>query len=258
MDRAPPVEVRRQLRREVGFGCPVDDCGNPYLYWHHFDPPWREREHHDPEGMIALCAEHHAKADAGAFSVEQLRALKASAASRPVGGRFDWMREQLLAVVGGNFYLEVRVPVMIKDIPVVMFTRDDAGHLLLNLNMLSRLPDPRIQIVENFWVSRGAADDIESPPHGRLLAARYANGDRLRVEFIPDQTTEALCRRYPDAGFDERNFPVELPTPVTVVEIEMTIADTGIEVGPRWTTLQTAQIGPNCFMSHSYAGIAVM
>jgi len=76
MDRTPPVEVRRALRREVGFGCPVSGCANPYLEYHHFDPPWRTHEHHDPLGMIALCAEHHKKADAGAFTLSQLRALK--------------------------------------------------------------------------------------------------------------------------------------------------------------------------------------
>ena len=75
VNRTPPPEVRRELRREVGFGCPVRDadgvrCGNPYLYYHHFDPPWATEEHHNPAGMIALCGEHHPKADAGTFTPE--------------------------------------------------------------------------------------------------------------------------------------------------------------------------------------------
>lgn len=60
LSRTPPIEVRRQLRKEVNFGCPVDGCGIPYLTWHHFDPPWNEKEHHDPNGMLALCANHAA------------------------------------------------------------------------------------------------------------------------------------------------------------------------------------------------------
>jgi hypothetical protein len=39
LPRRPYAHVVRQLRQEVGFRCPVDDCGNPYLTWHHFDPP---------------------------------------------------------------------------------------------------------------------------------------------------------------------------------------------------------------------------
>src|SRR5215211_7582447 len=76
VNRTPPIEVRRELRREVGFGCPVDGCGSPYLTWHHFDPPWKERQHHDVVGMVALCREHHDKADVGAFTRQQLRQLK--------------------------------------------------------------------------------------------------------------------------------------------------------------------------------------
>src|SRR4029079_15500764 len=105
MERTPPVDVRKQLRREVQFGCPVSGCANPYLEYHHFDPPWREKHHHNPEGMLALCAEHHRKADAGAFTVEQLREMKKESPNT-VRGRFNWLRNELLAVVGGSFYFE--------------------------------------------------------------------------------------------------------------------------------------------------------
>ncbi|HEY5431250.1 MAG TPA: hypothetical protein VIK04_19190 [Solirubrobacteraceae bacterium] len=94
MDRtAPPSTVRRELRREIGFCCPVEGCRSPYLTWHHFDPPWHVRQHHDPAGMVALCLQHHKEADAGAFTPEQLRAFKTIAArDRPIG-RVNWKRE---------------------------------------------------------------------------------------------------------------------------------------------------------------------
>jgi hypothetical protein len=38
-----PEEVRRMLREQVNFGCPVSDCGHPYLMDHHFDPNWARR-----------------------------------------------------------------------------------------------------------------------------------------------------------------------------------------------------------------------
>lgn len=110
MNRTPPQPIRRALRAEVGFGCPIGECANPYLEWHHFDPPWREREHHDPAGMVALCAEHHAKADAGAFTPEQLRGYKSSARRTPVQGRFDWMRNKLLAAVGSGAPEDLECP----------------------------------------------------------------------------------------------------------------------------------------------------
>jgi hypothetical protein len=101
--------------------------------------------------MIALCAEHHAKADAEAFTKDQLHALKDnSSQAREISGRFDWMRQRLLAVVGGNFYFDTPTPVMIHGVPVVAFSRDEAEHWLLNLVMPSGLPEPRMLIEENF------------------------------------------------------------------------------------------------------------
>lgn len=76
MNRKPPAKVLKILREEVGFGCPIQSCGNPYLEWHHFDPKWGELNHHNPEGMIALCPAHHRKADANTYTKDQLRILK--------------------------------------------------------------------------------------------------------------------------------------------------------------------------------------
>jgi hypothetical protein len=149
ISRTPPTSIRQELRREVGFGCPVPNpealCGNPYLYWHHFDPPFRERAHHDPAGMIALCAEHHAKADAGAYTAEQLQEFKRGAAENAgdVRGRFEWMRRDVLWVVGGNFYYETPTILACRGDPVVWINRDDEGYLLLNLRMLSTTTDER-------------------------------------------------------------------------------------------------------------------
>lgn len=101
MNRKPPTSVMRVLRQEVGFGCPIDGCGNPYLEWHHFDPPWSEEEHHRPEGMIALCVGHHKKADGGAYTCDQLRTLKSNRAqANSIRGEFEWLRNELLAFVG--------------------------------------------------------------------------------------------------------------------------------------------------------------
>lgn len=107
MDRDPPAEVQRILRREVNLGCPVPDCGEPFLSWHHFDPPWHVREHHDPVGMIALCVKHHKMADANVFSPEQLRAFKQSPNETSViATKFEWMGTQAIIRLGGCYALD--------------------------------------------------------------------------------------------------------------------------------------------------------
>jgi hypothetical protein len=251
VNRTPPAKIRKELRAEVGFGCPVDNCGNPYLEWHHFDPPWSEREHHDPAGMVALCAEHHKRADAGAFSTEQLRGFKEVKAPL-VAGRVDWMRNDLLVVVGGNFYYETPIAVQFRDQPVVWLNRDEDGYLLLNLAMLTTAEDPRATMQDNFWVALGTPTDLESPPSGKRLKVVYDNQDRLGVEFFSFDSIDDVNGRYP--GAHASTWGISFP--ITAVEVQMKVGGTEIEFGARSTTLGGMQM-TNCFMSHCGAGVVI-
>lgn len=245
MDRTPPREVRRALTSEVGFGCPVPGCANPYLEYHHFDPPWTEREHHDRAGMIALCAEHHKKADAGAFTHEQLSAMKQSTGEQ-VTGRFDWLRNRLLAVVGGNFYYETLTIFEFRGKRTIWFNRDEAGRLLLNLRMLTSSGEKRLRLEDNDWIIQGDPVDFESPPSGGRRA-RYANGDELRIEFF-DLTQPAATQRYPTVHQDRWTG---IDFPITTVEVQHLIGGANLGFGPTWTKLGGVQITGSFFVRNA-------
>lgn len=111
------------------------------------------------------------------------------------------MRDKLLAVVGGNFYYETPVVLRVQHLPVVWFNRDLSGRLLVNLQMLSTSPQPRMVMIDNFWLSTGTDEsEIVCPPSGRLISAKYPNGDQLKVEFRELAAVEELDRRYAPAG----------------------------------------------------------
>lgn len=228
MNRKPPSEVLRELRREAGFGCPVPGCSSPYLYWHHFDPPWHERQHHDPAGMIALCAEHHGKADAGAFTREQLHALKASAQSDTVAGRFDWLRRELIIRAGSNFYFGTPYILTYRTTPLIWFTRDPQDHILVNLRMLTRSAEPRLVMEESYWTLGGRPENVVCPPWGKLVDVKYSNGDRVRVEFRETQDEAEGRRVFPHF------WPHESVTayPATTCEISYRVGGTNIDIGP--------------------------
>ena len=235
MSRTPPSEVTRLLRAEVGFGCPVPGCGNPYLEWHHFEPPYAQYAHHRPEGMIALCAEHHKKADAGAYTTVQLRKFKSNRANAEiVRGTFDWLRNDLLAVVGGNFYYETLNVVRIDDHDVVWFHRDQAGYLRLNVQLLSLSPERRARIEDNIWSNIGEPLDLRSPPSGKSLEIRYGTGDRLSVDFLELASGKAAYERYRSRLLHDSS---EIRFPITAVEVNLVFAETGISMSPRSTML---------------------
>lgn len=153
INRTPPEEVKRILREEVGFGCPVSDCRLPFLTWHHFDPPWAERHHHEPDGMVALCLQHHAMADRGVFSKAQLRTFKASPHSvEEVRAKFEWARPKQLVRLGG-FYMGGKQSVMSLEVDAfkdrfVALRENDVGLLELSFVLRDQYLN-RVAVMEN-------------------------------------------------------------------------------------------------------------
>jgi hypothetical protein len=225
MDRTPPIEVRRKLRKEVGFGCPVPGCGNPYLTWHHFDPPWREFEHHNPAGMIALCQDHHTQADAGAFTKEQLFGFKANALQENIKGKFNWMRKILIYASGGNFFLDPYIILQYKSQPIIWLTRDEELNFLLNINFITSTGESRFKIEENFWNIIEQPLDIDCPPSGRQLDVKYSNGDRIQIVFSDFENKTEF----------EKKFNCKVPNdapfefPITVVWVYFKDSQAGVE-----------------------------
>jgi hypothetical protein len=266
MSRTTPAEVSRQLAAEVGHGCPVEGCGSPFLMWHHFDPPWAERHHFEPGGMVALCPSHHSAADGGAFTIEQLRELKRVGRDRSLAlaGRFDWMREELLAVIGGNFFYRVPIAVRFGEHPVVWFNRRAGSNdLLLNLVMPTVSGTPRMLMTDNEWVEASGTAEIVCPPSGHLVRAKYPGGDELRVRFRELPSIEELDRRYPppklpkdiQRRLEAAGIPLpEMTTthaepvqrlgisfPIAAVEVRLKIAGTPYDFGPR-TTIEGSMV----------------
>ncbi len=255
MSRKPPIEVIRTLRKEVGFGCPVSGCGNPYLEWHHFSPPWYIKEHHNPEGMIALCAEHHKKADAGAYTEEQLSAFKKEAIlhAKESKGKFEWLRKDLLAVVGGSFYYDTLTIFEFRKKPIIWFRRDEEGYLLLNISMLTNSGEERAIIEDNIWMNKGNPIDLESPPSGKLLRIDYKNGDHIKIEFFEIKEMQDIRRRFPEST--PERWGIELP--ITAVEVQYKVGGTPIEFGPDYTRL-SGFVLKNAFMRCGRCAISLL
>jgi hypothetical protein len=206
----------------------------------------------------------------------------------------NWMRQQLVAVVGGNFYVECQIALRVMSYPVVWFTRDEQGQMLVNVQQLTGSGEPRMVMLDNFWITEGSAEhEIQCPPSGRLLRASYPNGDRLKVEFRSFETWEAFDRRYSKSPPKRRMPPLPLGTsrqeadrlrqwhaqmsatmsqpprhaenaqsfglelPLTTVEIEMNIAGSELKLGPRSMTLPGQNLITGSWMVNCSVGVQV-
>ena len=183
ISRTPPVAVMRKLRKEVGFGCPVAGCRLPFLSWHHFDPPWSKRHHHDPDGMVALCVGHHKAADAGLFDDDQLREYKTSnLASSDVEARFEWAKRKQLIRIGG-FYTTPTGTRMLNDLkymPVLSCDEGDEGLLEFSFTLETQRRLKLAEMMNNmFQASPPQLFDIQVDPGGSKIKIWVAKSDLI-------------------------------------------------------------------------------
>ncbi|WP_252852071.1 hypothetical protein [Aeoliella straminimaris] len=204
--------------------------------------------------MIALCREHHIQADNGAFTIEQLRSFKESGKGNAsqVVGKFNWMRNRILAVIGGGFYFETAVVLQIREIPIIWFNRDPKDYLLLNFTLLGNSGEQRAYMRDNEWFNVGGEEDIECPPSARSLKIEYPTGERMRIEFYEIDGAREFARRIPKA----EGFLGDITLPITAVEISYRVPGLNIDLSPKGTVLPGITIGA-VFASHCGVGLAL-
>lgn len=250
LSRTPPLDVRNQLRAEVGFGCPIDNCGSPYLQYHHFDPEWHVENHHRPEGMIAICAAHHGLA--GAWTAEQVRGFKKIKSRENVGARLQWSRREMIAVVGSNYFYETLRIFEYQGQPVVWFTRNDRRELLLNISLSMISGEPRVEMRNNDWIALGDPCDIDCKPGGKFLHIEYDNGDFLRVQFKEWVSEEVLIREHPAA---EANRSA-LTFPIVTVDVTLCVKNASVAFDSRESQIEGVRL-TNCWFERNECGISI-
>lgn len=73
LDRYIPEDVRRQVRKECGFGCVI--CGLALVEYHHI-VPFTEIKVHDPKNIVLLCGSCHGHVTSGVWSNERVIAAR--------------------------------------------------------------------------------------------------------------------------------------------------------------------------------------
>lgn len=204
MNREPPSSVRHELRREANFGCPVPGCGSPYLTYHHFDPPFHEHEHHNPEGMIALCTKHHPMADRGKWSKTELRQMKQNPflqSNNIVDNNFGWRKRELILAAGG-FYINPRVFLRLNGKDIIWCKRDEYNRLQLSIDIRDNNDVPIVLMESDDFLSINniqSIKDIEISPGGHSLIIKApSKGVELSLKFQEhtQQKLRELGRRW--------------------------------------------------------------
>lgn len=203
MDRNPPLEVKKRLRQEVRFACPIPGCTNPVLTWHHFDPPWHIKQHHDPEGMIALCTSHHSLADGGNWAKSQLRIFKKNPPSvESIRKNFLWSDASILYRLGGNYAANCPYILTISGIPIIWHTSSSDGRILFSLDFRNQQNFRVLHIEENSLTAEyKRIDDLSINTyenHLKVWVGEHNIGLELRLRHL--SLDELETQLYQDAS----------------------------------------------------------
>lgn len=170
MNRTPPESVLHELRREVNFGCPFPECGRPILSWHHFDPPWHEKNHHNPEGMIALCPEHHGLADGNNYTREQLRSWKKKPNNiENIKYNIPWLWDNFVYEIGTSFW-SPDAQIKFNDTTIMQAKMSGQGEpWKLSMVLLGESGQILAKIEDNFVTAPVSLNDFNISYQGKNL-----------------------------------------------------------------------------------------
>jgi hypothetical protein len=226
LNRTPPKAIQEVLRREVNFGCPIPGCGIPYLTWHHFDPPWGTKQHHNPEGMIALCAKDAALADGKRWTKNQLRQMKKKPYVSPnqISEHYGYLRKNVVTIIGNVAY-NVKNVLEIYGERVIGFERDNEGYNRLNLLIRNKNAKPILVMKNNFWTAISKdLFDLRCSAQGKELEITSKDKQTklfMRFDDFPlDAFKKKLLKNY-----QEVRSKVELPEWLDEEEMECIVND---------------------------------
>ena len=188
----------------MNFGCPLKGCGRPCLKFHHFDPPWEKRHHHNPQGMIALCAEHADYADANRWTNEQLRQMKKNPfiTKQSIMNNYGYLRRNTVCNIG-NLAYGVRNILEVDGERVIGFEKDKDGFYRLNLLLRNSQGLEIFKMENGDWIANtGNLYDLICSARGREIAILSKDQQtEIRMRF-EDFTQDEFQKKFVNDGWE--------------------------------------------------------
>ena len=243
--------VKKELRIEAGFVCPYPGCGSPFLTFHHFDPPRHVEDHNRPEGMIALCREHHGFADQGHYTNEQLKDWKSNpkGVSNSERQSLPWLRKDPIVVVGSIYTRFVPSLFRFRGHESLWLSRDDDGNVFLNMGMSTFTDNPMILLSDNCWAYDQLPVDVVCPPGGKRLKVSYETGDYVDLLFHTYDSQNDLEKQFPVLDVEKAQF-FEIEFPIAVMTIKGNFGNGDLVLHPG--KLQFRKDGKDVLMGNNF------
>ena len=187
LPRDIPEPIARQIRQRCGFGCVI--CGNPFIDYHHFDPPFSQVREHRADGITILCANHHREANHGRRSAESIKAYNADPECRRTGhtvAALDGSMRPLKFMMGSAVF-DTPVVLMYESTEIISFRPPEAegAPWRLSARIFDRTGRELLRITDNEW--RIGINQYDITAQGKTVEVRQKKGDVvLAMDLVVD------------------------------------------------------------------------
>lgn len=197
-NRNIPLDIKRELRKEAGFGC--CKCGYPFFQYHHI-VEYAGNKEHVKENMMVLCPNHHALVTSGAVQEDEQRKEKTNPyniINRKVEGPIKILTGEKRVNMGGNNFKNNGVLLVVNNEPLITTTYSTDGVLLLSLKLYDKDNNLVAEMEENEWRTDPSIHwDLEAKPQELII--REAQRDiQLRVRTRNAEEIEITGKLWKD------------------------------------------------------------
>lgn len=133
-----------------------------------------EKQHHNPDGMITLCATHASLADDGRWTKEQFIEMKRNPylTIEKISETYGYLRKRVVCIIGNVAY-GVQDVLQIDEERVIGFEGDNEGYDRLNVLVRDKDKQPILVMENNFWTaSSRELYELRFPPSLKPDASR--------------------------------------------------------------------------------------
>lgn len=216
LPRAIPADVRREVRKNCGFGCVI--CGLGIVQYEHVDPEYHLAKEHDPTKIALLCPQCHAKITTKHWSKARVKLAMKNPVCKQVNYSkevFDFCEGHPQLRFGGILLKNCPIPIEVAGYPLfsVKPPEQEGEPFRLSGTFTDSTGEISLIVKDNEWMAKSSSWDVEvtggriiiregprnihlvlkaEPPHAlvvekldmRLGGLHFlANGDFLKVEF---------------------------------------------------------------------------
>lgn len=187
LSRHIPEEIKRQVRRNCGFGCVI--CGSAFYEYEHFNPEFNEATAHTPAGITLLCAKHHDDKTRGRMSNNALIEAVANPKCKQTGfshGSLEFGTKESIVQIGSTVFIDARNIICINGETVLSIKKPEVENAPFLLTLVTEDSHSSNRVIDNEWIGDAKSWDITTV--GRNITVRDGKGSViLDIENIPSE-----------------------------------------------------------------------